>query len=63
MPVNPNETEKQPASSTSSAGVDLHDVAEYSLLSFREYAKSNPQTIALWSLGIGFVLGWKLKPW
>ena len=30
---------------------------------FREYARENPETIALWSLGIGFVLGWKLKPW
>lgn len=30
---------------------------------FREYARENPETIALWCLGIGFVLGWKLKPW
>lgn|GEM_PF-541798 len=28
-----------------------------------EYARSNPGTTALWCLGIGFVLGWKLKPW
>jgi hypothetical protein len=30
---------------------------------FKEYARENPETVALWSLGIGFVLGWKLKPW
>jgi hypothetical protein len=30
---------------------------------FREYARENPEMVALWSLGIGFVLGWKLKPW
>jgi len=28
-----------------------------------EYAKENPTAAALWCLGIGFVLGWKLKPW
>jgi hypothetical protein len=35
------------------------DVMSY----FREYARENPETVALWSLGVGFVLGWKLKPW
>jgi len=29
----------------------------------REYARENPETAALWCFGIGFVLGWKLKPW
>ncbi len=28
-----------------------------------EYAHENPGTACLWCLGIGFVLGWKLKPW
>ncbi len=28
-----------------------------------EYARENPTNAALWCLGIGFVLGWKLKPW
>jgi hypothetical protein len=28
-----------------------------------EYARNNPLTFGLWALGIGFVLGWKLKPW
>lgn len=35
------------------------DLAEY----FRQYARERPEVIALWCLGIGFVLGWKLKPW
>ena len=30
---------------------------------FKEYARENPETVALWCLGVGFVLGWKLKPW
>ncbi len=27
------------------------------------YARQNPDVAALWCFGIGFVLGWKLKPW
>jgi hypothetical protein len=27
------------------------------------YARENPGYSALWCLGVGFVLGWKLKPW
>jgi hypothetical protein len=30
---------------------------------FKAYARENPETVALWCLGVGFVLGWKLKPW
>jgi len=30
---------------------------------FKEYARENPETTALWCFGIGFILGWKLKPW
>jgi len=29
----------------------------------RHYARENPVSFGLWALGIGFVLGWKLKPW
>lgn len=35
------------------------DVLEY----FRQYARERPEVVALWCLGIGFVLGWKLKMW
>ncbi|MHB9068588.1 MAG: hypothetical protein ACYC4B_32865 [Pirellulaceae bacterium] len=28
-----------------------------------EYGRERPGTVALWCLGIGFVLGWKLKLW
>ena len=35
------------------------DVVEY----FREYAREKPEVVALWCFGIGFILGWKLKPW
>ena len=29
----------------------------------REYAHERPKVDALWCFGIGFVPGWKLKPW
>lgn len=30
---------------------------------FREYGRERPGVLALWCVGIGFVLGWKLKLW
>jgi hypothetical protein len=30
---------------------------------FREYGRERPGVVALWCLGIGFTLGWKLKLW
>jgi hypothetical protein len=35
------------------------DLVEY----VTEYAKQNPSSAMLWALGIGFFLGWRLKPW
>jgi len=29
----------------------------------REYVRENPEIAAMTCFGIGFVLGWKLKPW
>jgi hypothetical protein len=37
----------------------LDDTIQY----LRDYAREKPENAALWCLGIGFVLGWKLKPW
>lgn len=37
----------------------LEDISDY----LRTYAKQNPDTTALICLGVGFLLGWKLKPW
>ncbi len=30
---------------------------------FKEYARERPEIVTLWALGIGFVLGWKLRIW
>jgi hypothetical protein len=46
----------------SSAKDDRHpvdDLVDYVV----GYAREKPEVAALWCLGIGFVLGWKLKPW
>jgi hypothetical protein len=29
----------------------------------REYSRERPEVVAMWAFGIGFILGWKLKPW
>jgi hypothetical protein len=31
--------------------------------SIEDYARREPMAFAAWVFGIGFVLGWKLKPW
>jgi hypothetical protein len=42
---------------------DLVRLAEEKLRAVEEYARVNPVHFGLWMFGIGFVLGWKLKPW
>lgn len=29
----------------------------------KSYAREKPDVAALWCFGLGFVVGWKLKPW
>ncbi len=35
------------------------DIVEY----LKAYAREKPDVAALWCFGIGFIVGWKLKPW
>lgn len=37
----------------------VSDLLEY----LRQYARERPEVTALACFGIGFILGWKLKPW
>jgi hypothetical protein len=37
----------------------IRSVAE----SVEDYARSEPLKFAAWVFGIGFILGWKMKPW
>jgi hypothetical protein len=43
----------------SSAMQPFDDLIEYA----RTYAREKPETFALTCLGVGFILGWRLKPW
>jgi hypothetical protein len=45
------------------AGDDRLSASEAAFACFKEYAKEHPEMVALWAFGMGFVLGWKLKPW
>lgn len=57
----------QELESTRREGISQHandqvlkeDVVEY----LTEYARQNPKQAALFCVAVGFVLGWKLKPW
>jgi len=31
--------------------------------SVKNFVREKPEQAVLWALGIGFVLGWRLKPW
>lgn len=42
---------------------DLNAVVKQIGKTFQRYARERPDVVALWSFGIGVVVGWKLKPW
>lgn len=58
---------KYPEDMVRSSGIDTSNWAEstiYSVIDYLEdYARAKPIPFAFWTFGIGFVLGWKLKPW
>lgn len=54
-PMSCRETQEQ----TVPADVTAQSVVEH----FRQYARERPGRAALWCVGVGFVLGWKLKLW
>lgn len=57
---NPFPSDMQQAAQSCGEACDIReDVVNY----LTRYARENPGYTALTCLGIGFVLGWKLKPW
>lgn len=52
-----------PAAGQRRFGGGIPQPAEDFLHYLREYARTKPETAACWCFAIGFVLGWKLKPW
>ena len=55
-PKTPNTQDTPQPCETFTQSCDLVEFA-------RQYAREKPGVVALWCLGVGFVLGWKLKPW
>ncbi len=55
-PTKPNSQNPQQPCDTAAQCSDLVEFA-------RRYTRERPGVVALWCLGVGFVLGWKLKPW
>lgn len=41
----------------------IAEADEGPLAYFRAYGRARPGVMALWCFGVGFVLGWRLKPW
>lgn len=58
--ASPSATQEMPQRLASRHEPDLlNDLVCYA----RQYAQQKPEVAALWCFGIGFILGWKLKPW
>jgi hypothetical protein len=51
--------ESEPTSLTSEHLRPFDDLIDY----LREYAREKPEVVALTCFSVGFILGWKLKPW
>ncbi len=41
----------------------IPEFLEQTLDSIENYARREPWAFAGWVFGVGFILGWKLKPW
>jgi hypothetical protein len=42
---------------------ELREPAESAATYLKKQVRANPEMAALLCLGVGFVLGWRLKPW
>lgn len=57
------QTFDRPATGVYSGQADLKKPGQDFVHYLKEYARERPDVAALWCLGAGFILGWKLKPW
>jgi len=44
-------------------GDEQLSTSEAAVECFKQFVNERPEVVAMWAFGIGFVLGWKLKPW
>lgn len=64
MNYSPQKTQSRPAAQRGPATAGqqlqpLEDLRDYAIA----YARQKPEAAAMWCFGVGFLLGWKLKPW
>ena len=52
-----------PGSMSSTTGPDLEHWAGHLVDNMREYAREKPVSFAAWTFAVGFIVGWRLKPW
>jgi hypothetical protein len=57
------ETGWRPRQSSTPSSLQGAEACEAALAFFRDYARERPEVVAMWAFGVGFVMGWKLKPW
>ena len=62
QPMTTTQTQNLSRSSQHS-GMHQPITADAAIELFKEYSRERPEVVAMWAFGIGFVLGWKLKPW
>ena len=58
-----NQPKSAPQQPSISERLADNDIVNQAIDQVRQSIRANPEAAALWCLGIGFVLGWKLKPW
>ncbi|HWL08567.1 MAG TPA: hypothetical protein VNQ76_09190 [Planctomicrobium sp.] len=61
--LRPKSQSSSKAAVSSSGKQEMVNPLEDTLCYLRTYAKEKPEVAALWCFGVGFILGWKLKPW
>lgn len=58
---------KYPEDMRAACGMETSNWAQSTIdsvvTSLEDYARAKPLSFAVWTFGIGFVLGWRLKPW
>ncbi len=53
----------EPGAGTTSGDGSLEAYAQSTIERVKSYAREEPVSFGLWAFGIGFLVGWKLKPW
>lgn len=46
-----------------SSSLGMQEEPRSLMFHLQEFVKENPTSAAMWCFGIGFILGWRLKPW